>query len=145
MFKYKTFLLLSIFLTLSFSLFSQSLSNKTVEELNIMKKEAVASENYSLAGKIKAQIQRLEENKEKINNLEKEKEAALVIEDYDKVIALEKEINALKSGKKYVPTTAEKTEEAPKVLPPKPAQPKPAPKKKRSAMQRYFKPRADGT
>lgn len=87
-----------IFILLSFSSFSQSLTGKSEEQLKTMQKDAVANENYDLAEKIKKQLERVEANKDKIKKLEEEKKAAILIEDYDKVIELDKQIDALKNG-----------------------------------------------
>lgn len=82
----------------SISSFSQSLTGKSEEQLKTMQKDAITKENYDLADKIKDQLKRIEANKVKINKLEEEKKAAILIEDYDKVIAIDKQIEALKNG-----------------------------------------------
>ena len=97
--KYIITCLLLFSLTASYA---QSLTEKTREELKGMQNNAVANENYELADKIKTHLIHLEDNKEKLTELEEKKKKALIIEDYDLVIYLENEINALKSGKPYV-------------------------------------------
>jgi len=91
--------LLMLFVVVSAN--AQSLAGKSATELESMQKDALAKEDYDLAEKIKLQLSRLAENKGKIDKLEKEKETAILIEDYDRVIAIDKEIEALKSGKTY--------------------------------------------
>ena len=65
-------------------------------ELNTAIDEAVKKENYDTAESLKNEIKRIEQNKAKIEALEKEKLTNLLIEDYDKVIELEEQINRLK-------------------------------------------------
>jgi len=115
MFKFKCvfFLIVLFFIANNFN--AQSLSDKSVEELKLIQKDAVAKEDYDLADKIKLQIKRLEDNKDKISTLESEKETAILLEDFDKVIDLDKQINALKNGTVYVKETVKQVQpEAPK-------------------------------
>jgi hypothetical protein len=78
--------------------YGQDLTSKTIPELIEIQKNAITDENYDLAEKIKLHLEILEVNKEKIVQLEKEKQTALIIEDYDKVILLDKKIESLKTG-----------------------------------------------
>lgn len=71
--------------------------NEILEEFNTSLKIAVSEENYEKAEEIKNKIAKLNANKPKIEALEKEKENAILIEDYDKAQVLEKQISALKN------------------------------------------------
>jgi len=110
-----------IILSTAVAVNAQSLVGKTATELEAMQKDAIAKEDYDLAEKIKHQLALLAENNRKIEKLEKEKETAILIEDYDRVIEIDKEIEALKRGETYVkeaPVPAPVPTPAPVITPP---------------------------
>jgi len=101
-----------IFLIITFSVIGQTLSNKSVEELNAMQKEAVKGENYELATKIKKELKTRVTIDEKIAIKTKELNAAAAIEDYDKADRLQKEIEKLKANKLKIETLKKEKETA---------------------------------
>lgn len=94
----KTVLLIAISL-ISLSSFSQSLTSKTNEELEIMKKEAIKTDNFELAGKISEE----QKSRVSIDELIKEHKENLKIaaakEDFAEAERLQKEIDRLEEKK----------------------------------------------
>lgn len=99
MILHKTSASLLFFLLLSYSSFAQSLSNKSVTELDTMKKDAISNENFELASKIKRELKSRVTIDEKITEKNKLLEVAVANEDYDKAEQLKKEIEKLKANK----------------------------------------------
>lgn len=98
MIKYRIVLLI-VFSFFSFSLFSQSLANKTIEELEIMKKEAISSENYDLANKISEEQKTRVSLDDRINELDKNLKVAVANENFEEAEKLKKEIKKLEEKK----------------------------------------------
>lgn len=101
MIKYRIILFI-VFGFFSISLFSQSLSYKTFEELEIMKKEAISSENYELANKIseeqKTRVSLDDQLKELNNNLK----IAVANENFEEAEKLKKEIKNVEEKKSII-------------------------------------------
>jgi len=87
---------------------SQSFIGKTAVELKTMQKDALENEDYDLAEKIKQQLLIIDKNSGEIKVLQKEKETAILIEDYDRVIAIDKEIESLRNGESIKKVKVEK-------------------------------------
>lgn len=98
MIKYRIILFI-VFGFFSISLFSQSLTNKSIEELEIMKKEAVSSENYELANKISEEQKSRVSIDDRINELDKNLKVAVAIENFEEAEKLKKEIKKLEEKK----------------------------------------------
>jgi gliding motility-associated-like protein len=96
--KIKPILLLIISL-ISLSIFSQSLTNKTIEELETMKKEAISSENYDLANKINEEQKTRVSIDDKIKELDKKLKIAVTNENFDEAEKLKNEIKKLEEKK----------------------------------------------
>ena len=94
----KIILLITISL-ISLSSFSQSLTNKSIEELEIMKKEAISSENFELANKISEEQKSRVSLDDKIKELDKDLKIAVANENFDEAEKLKKEINKLEDKK----------------------------------------------
>jgi hypothetical protein len=84
---------------LSLSVFPQSLANKTIEELETMKKEAISSENYDLANKITEEQKTRVSIDDKIKELDKKLTIAVANENYNEAEKLKKEIKGLEDKK----------------------------------------------
>ena len=84
---------------ISFSSFSQSLTNKTTEELELMKKEAISSENYDMANKISEEQKSRLSIDDKIKELDKNLKIAVANENFDESERLKKEIKKLEDKK----------------------------------------------
>ncbi|OFY98692.1 MAG: hypothetical protein A3K10_04660 [Bacteroidetes bacterium RIFCSPLOWO2_12_FULL_31_6] len=98
MVKYKLILLI-VFSIFSISSFSQSLTNKTIEELEIMKKEAISSENYDLAKKISEEQSTRVSLDDKIKALDKELKVAVANENFEEAEKIKKEIKSIEEKK----------------------------------------------
>jgi len=94
MIKYKIFLLIA-FTFFSISSFSQSLNNKTDEELEIMKKEAITSENFDLANKINIEQSTRVSLDDLLKELNKNLKIAVDNENYDEAEKIKIEINKI--------------------------------------------------
>jgi hypothetical protein len=93
-------LILTLFCLLLFnSSFAQDFSSKSKAELNVLKQEAVAAENYSLASKIKKELETRVSIDEIIATKNIELQTAVASEDYGKAEQLNKEITTLKAKK----------------------------------------------
>jgi hypothetical protein len=95
----KKLALLLVINFISFSAFSQSLTNKTVEELEAMKKEAISSENYDLANKITEEQKTRVSIDDKLKELDKSLKVAVANENFDEAEKLKNEIKKLEEKK----------------------------------------------
>lgn len=96
--KNKIVLLITMIL-ISLSSFSQSLTNKSIEELEIMKKEAISSENFELAKKISDEQKSRVSIDDKIIELDKNLKVAISNENFDEADKLKNEIKRLEDKK----------------------------------------------
>lgn len=81
----------------SLSIFGQT--TKTIDELNLELKTATANNDFQKAEQLKKEIQQVEEKNAKLKQLEEDKKIAIFLEKYDEVIAIQKTIDDVKSGK----------------------------------------------
>lgn len=95
---YKIVFLLAISL-ISFPSFCQSLTNKTIEELETMKKEAITSENYDLANKISEEQKSRVSLDDKLIELDKNLKIAVANENFDEAEKIKKEIKSIEEKK----------------------------------------------
>jgi TolA-binding protein len=96
----KTKIVLLIIVSLiSLSSFSQSLTNKTIEELEIMKKEAISSENYDLANKISEEQKTRISLDDKLKELNNDLKIAVANEHFEEAEKLKNEIKKLEEKK----------------------------------------------
>ena len=79
--------------------FSQTLNSKSVSELKTLQKEAIASENYEIAKKIKNELKTRKTIDEKIAEKNTALKTAVAVEDYEKAEQLQKEIDKLTANK----------------------------------------------
>lgn len=96
--KHTLFILL-LLLMFTVSSLAQSLSNKSIAELNIIMKNAVTSEDFDLAYKVTEELKSRKTIDETINEKNIEINTAVALEDYDKAEQLRKEIEQLKANK----------------------------------------------
>ena len=95
---YKIVFLLAISL-ISFPSFCQSLTNKTIEELETMKKDAITSENYDLANKISEEQKSRVSLDDKLIELDKNLKVAVTNENFDEAEKIKKEIKSIEEKK----------------------------------------------
>lgn len=97
--KKNNIFLLIVISFISISSFSQSLTNKTIEELEIMKKEAISSENYDLAKKISEEQSTRVSLDDKIKELDKNLKIAVANENFEEAEKIKKEIKSIEEKK----------------------------------------------
>ncbi len=97
--KKNNIFLLIVISFISISSFSQSLTNKSSEELEIMKKEAISSENYDLAKKISEEQSTRVSLDDKIKELDKNLKIAVANENFEEAEKIKKEIKNLEEKK----------------------------------------------
>ena len=112
MINLKAILTSLVFLFITFSVAAQTLSSKSVSELKTMKQEAIASEDYDLATKIKKELKTRITIDEKIVLKNTELERAVAIEDYEKADILSKEIQKLTANKIKIESLTKEKETA---------------------------------
>ena len=96
--NYKIVLLIIISF-ISLSSFSQSLTTKTIEELEIMKKEAISSENYDLVNKISEEQKSRVSLDDKIKELNNNLKIAVANENFEEAEKLKNEIKKVEEKK----------------------------------------------
>ena len=84
---------------ISFSSFSQSLTNKSIEELEKMKKEAISSENFELANKISEEQKSRVSLDDKIKELNNNLKIAVANENFEEAEKLKNEIKKVEEKK----------------------------------------------
>ncbi len=125
MINYKSIIITFFTLFLTLASYAQATKNvdDLIKELEGKLETAISAENYEEAGKLKSQIKAIEANRVKIESLQKEKQEAITKEDYDKVIAIDKEIALLKKNvptkEKPIKVVPEASQEStPEIVPP---------------------------
>lgn len=97
----KIALLIAISL-ISFSSFSQSLTNKTTTELELMKKEAISSENFELAKKISEEQKSRVGFDDVLKELDAKLKVAVANENFDEAQKLKIEIKKIEDKKAII-------------------------------------------
>ncbi len=95
MIRKKIFLVMLLFC--SISIFGQT--TKTIDELNLELKTATENNDFQKAEQLKKEIQQVEEKNAKLKQLEEDKKIAIFLEKYEEVIAIDKKIDDVKSGR----------------------------------------------
>lgn len=86
-------------LLLTTSAAAQSLTNKSVAELNKIKSDAITKEDFDLANKVTEELKLRKTIDELIEEKNTELNSAVALEDYDKAEQIKKEIAQLKANK----------------------------------------------
>lgn len=97
--KTNKIVLLIVISFISLYSFSQSLTTKTIEELEKMKKEAIISENYELANKINEEQKSRVSLDDKLNELNKNLKVAVANENFEEAEKLKNEIKKVEEKK----------------------------------------------
>jgi len=108
----KNIIFLIFTLIFSLSYYAQSLTNKNVDELKVMKQEAIDADNFDLAKELSNEIKSRKSIDEKIDEKNKLIEDAVAVEDYEKAELLQKEIDQLKVNKLKVESLEKEKESA---------------------------------
>jgi len=91
--------LLLLVLLISNLSFAQDLSGKSIQQLQMLKTQAVSNENYELAGKINAEIKKREKESKPISEIEADLKTKLSLalknEDYDQASVLKKKLKKI--------------------------------------------------
>jgi hypothetical protein len=96
--KHTFYIFLSLLL-LTTSAAAQSLTNKSVAELNKIKSDAITKEDFDLANKVTEELKLRKTIEELIEGKNTELNSAVALEDYDKAEQIKKEIAQLKANK----------------------------------------------